>query len=183
MTTLASSASCARQSHLDAMSNAVHSSIMLMEYSRLTEHPSQARDSPIIVGERYELAEAVATNCTAPLYSGFLAKPEYHGALLPMSDYGKSSDADLTGKSFEITVDSLKEPMGAYVTSKHKVPRLTPALQDTRLRGHLMDSPLSRVTMFSETSKSRSTYNTFTLGEHIPKSSCRQPHMITTQIR
>ena len=88
-----------------------------MEYSRLTEHSPQARDSPIIVGERYELAEALATNYSAPLYGGFLAKPEHNGTLLPMSGYGKSSDADLSGKSFEGIVDSLKRPTGSHVTS------------------------------------------------------------------
>lgn len=76
-----------------------------MEYYRLTTNSPQTRHSPIIVGERYELAEAVALNDGARLHGGLLAKPEHNGFLLPMSRYGKSSDAALSGKFNFISVE------------------------------------------------------------------------------
>ena len=69
-----------------------------MEHSRLTATSPQALGSPVIVGERYELAETAAANYAGELHRGLLAKREYDAALLPMSDYGKSSHSDLNGK-------------------------------------------------------------------------------------
>ncbi len=71
-----------------------------MEYMKLTTKSSQTLNTPIIVGERYELAEAVAADCSGELHGGLLAKPADHGALLPMSGYEKPSNVSLSGELY-----------------------------------------------------------------------------------
>jgi hypothetical protein len=55
----------------------------------------QTRHSPIIVGDRYELAEALGY--TGDNDSGLLAKADYQIALLSMSGYGKHVTSDMNG--------------------------------------------------------------------------------------
>ena len=69
-----------------------------MESARLITTSSQTVHSPIIVGDRYELAETAAASYGGELHGGLLAKPEYDAALLQMSDYGKPLHSDLNGK-------------------------------------------------------------------------------------
>lgn len=69
-----------------------------MECWRLTTKTSQARNSPIIVGERYELAEAAAAAYSGEVHSGLSVKPVCDAALRPMSGYEKSSTAELSGE-------------------------------------------------------------------------------------
>lgn len=60
---------------------------------------TQTRDLPLIVGDRYELAETVASTYGGELASGLLAKPAYGADPLPMSGYEKSPIADPNGNS------------------------------------------------------------------------------------
>ena len=56
---------------------------------------AQTRHSPIIVGDRYELAEAL---CHAgDNDGGLLAKADYQTALLSMSAYGKHVNSNMNG--------------------------------------------------------------------------------------
>lgn len=56
----------------------------------------QTRHSPIIVGERYELAETADQG--GEHHGGLLAKSEYQTALLSMSNYGRHASSDLNSE-------------------------------------------------------------------------------------
>ena len=79
-----------------------------MEPSKLTSYPTQTRHSPIIVGERYELAEAVAADHSGEIHGGLLAKPERRTHLLPMSGYQTSSNVDWNGKTHSTLYEGVK---------------------------------------------------------------------------
>jgi hypothetical protein len=65
----------------------------------LTIRQRQTRNSPVIVGGHYELAETVAAIYTGELFGGLLAKPHETTALLSMSGYEKSQNAGLNSTS------------------------------------------------------------------------------------
>ena len=73
-----------------------------MDHVRLTSTSSQTRGSPIIVGEQYDLAEAVATSYSGKLHGGVSAKLAYDAALLPMSGYERSSKKSFDGEPHPI---------------------------------------------------------------------------------
>ena len=60
----------------------------------------QTRNSPVIVGDHYELAETAAAGYGGELLGGLLAKPDSQPALLSMSGYEKFQNADLNGAFF-----------------------------------------------------------------------------------
>ena len=63
-----------------------------MDTSWLIESFLQERSSPVIVGDRYELAETSISGFIGESISGLLAKSTYDAALLPMSSYNKAFD-------------------------------------------------------------------------------------------
>ena len=64
----------------------------------LTITQRQIRNSPIIVGEQYELVETVAAAYGDNHSGGLLAKPDYTTAILSMSGYEKAQNSGLNGK-------------------------------------------------------------------------------------
>ena len=58
----------------------------------------QTRNSPVIVGDNYELVETVGAGYVGELLGGLLAKPGSPGTLLSMSSYERLPNADLNGK-------------------------------------------------------------------------------------
>lgn len=60
----------------------------------------QTRNSPVIVGEQYDLAETLAASYSGELHGALLGKQDYCAALLPMSGYEKLPHADLSRKLF-----------------------------------------------------------------------------------
>lgn len=56
----------------------------------------QTRGSPIIVGERYELAETLGHSGDND--TGLLAKSEYQSALLSMSEYDRHAVSEMNGR-------------------------------------------------------------------------------------
>ena len=58
----------------------------------------QTRNSPVIVGDHYELAETASAGYVGELLGGLLAKPNGETGLLSMSDYEKFQNADPNGK-------------------------------------------------------------------------------------
>ena len=65
--------------------------------TKANELKPQTRNYPVIVGDRYELAETVAAGYGVELLGGLLAKPDSQAALLSMSGYEKFQNADLNG--------------------------------------------------------------------------------------
>lgn len=65
----------------------------------------QTRNSPIIVGEQYELAETLGHGGDHD--TGLLAKSEYQAALLSMSEYDRHAASAMTGMCIE-NVPSLR---------------------------------------------------------------------------
>lgn len=59
---------------------------------------SQACNSPIIVGDRYELAETVGTGYVGEIFGGLVAKHNGQAALLSMSGSGKFQIAGSDGE-------------------------------------------------------------------------------------
>ncbi|KAK4693847.1 hypothetical protein P7C71_g3624, partial [Lecanoromycetidae sp. Uapishka_2] len=59
----------------------------------LTIPKRQTRNSPVIVGDSYELAETLAASYSGELFGGLLAKPDNTTALLSMSGYEKAHNA------------------------------------------------------------------------------------------
>lgn len=62
----------------------------------------QTRHSPIIVGERYELAETLSLGHGGEHPGGLLATPDYETALLSMSGYEKFGASSVKGKSLSV---------------------------------------------------------------------------------
>lgn len=56
----------------------------------------QVQNSPIIVGERYELAEALSHGGDND--GGLLARSEYQAALLSMSEFDRHAAAKMNGR-------------------------------------------------------------------------------------
>ena len=54
----------------------------------------QTRNSPVIVGDNYELVESVGAEYVGELLGGLLAKPDSQGTPFPMS----SSNTELSGE-------------------------------------------------------------------------------------
>ena len=59
----------------------------------------QTRNSPVIVGDNYELVETVGAEYAGELLGGLLAKPAGQGTLLSMSSYEKLPNTELSGES------------------------------------------------------------------------------------
>ncbi len=116
----------------------------------------QTRNSPVIVGDNYELVETVGAGYVGELLGGLLAKPDGQGTLLSMSSYEKSPNTDLSGESCELFKAhlSLRVQPHQHVRVIHPcrecvtfnlVFRLTPAFQTT-----MPDSP-HRAMLHSQT--------------------------------
>ena len=62
----------------------------------------QTRNSPVIVGDNYELVETVGAGYVGELIGGLLAKPDSPGTLLSMSSYERLPNTDLSGESCKL---------------------------------------------------------------------------------
>ena len=58
----------------------------------------QTRNSPVIVGDNYELVETVGAGYVGELLGGLLAKPGDSGTLLSMSSYERLPNTDSSGE-------------------------------------------------------------------------------------
>ena len=58
----------------------------------------QTRNSPVIVGDNYELVETVGAGYLGELLGGLLAKPDSPGTVLSMSSYERLPNSDLSGE-------------------------------------------------------------------------------------
>ena len=66
---------------------------------------SQTRNSPVIVGDNYELVESVGAEYAGELLGGLLAKPDSQATQFPMT----SSKPELSGELQKLSHDSLSE--------------------------------------------------------------------------
>ena len=58
----------------------------------------QTRNSPVIVGDNYELVESVGAEYVGELLGGLLAKPNSQGTPFSMSSYDRLPNTDLSGE-------------------------------------------------------------------------------------
>ena len=69
---------------------------MALQYHANGSKP-RTRNSPVIVGDHYELAETVAAGYSNELLGGLLAKTDSQPALVSMSGYQKFQNHQLNG--------------------------------------------------------------------------------------
>lgn len=58
----------------------------------------QTRNSPVIVGDNYELVESVGAEYVGELLGGLLAKPDSQGTPFSMSSFDRLPNTDLSGE-------------------------------------------------------------------------------------